>query len=518
MTYREGSFSVGTAGGPTFIEVIEQDMLATGWERVSEGVVSGAATWNVYKSPAAANVLGKDFHVGLGYVTASKNSLLTCVFRAWDPDTLLASGIPPFRADSADLVAFDGYEAVQPPRALPDPDNQSPSRFEWRYSTNGYGPPNNRRDFIAGTGTNGTIPPVPNNGAMAFGGAVNAVPDLTIGIDSLTIVTGGTGYTSPPTLTITGGGATKQAKGTVTISGGAVTGVTMTDFGEGYTSQPTISFSGGGGSGATAEARGVWSTATNWCFVLRGFTAGNRPTDITKATWNTLPWVSGSFPTSSSQYRWAPSPGFNFRQVSLGSAGLEYWYSVTIDRVVYGLRVAGTTSDAYYMGIYDSMLTSIDDPYPVAMVYLTQTVNSSGHAPTPYSTVDGFGWSVIEPKVTGADRRHWACNLPAYQQLAVSNSYTSPRCLLTPAFGGNGSHQRDGYTGRPPVVRAMLMGRASQGFGYGDLPWIRGMLRGVYASNANAWTDSWLDEISWAEGGELKRAVRAGWWVWAAKE
>jgi formylglycine-generating enzyme required for sulfatase activity len=86
------------------------------------------------------------------------------------------------------------------------------------------------------------------------------------GLSYIGVKTGGTGYTSAPTVTITGGGGT-GATATAIVSGNAVTGFTITNAGNNYTSVPTVSFSGGGGSGATADAyiQSWWDAA--WVFV-----------------------------------------------------------------------------------------------------------------------------------------------------------------------------------------------------------------------------------------------------------
>ncbi len=85
-------------------------------------------------------------------------------------------------------------------------------------------------------------------------------------ISYISLLNGGSGYTSAPTVSITGGGGS-SATATATISGGVVTGITITNAGSGYTSVPTVSFSGGGGSGAAAEAynQSWWDAA--WVFV-----------------------------------------------------------------------------------------------------------------------------------------------------------------------------------------------------------------------------------------------------------
>jgi hypothetical protein len=76
-------------------------------------------------------------------------------------------------------------------------------------------------------------------------------------VSFIRVVSGGTGYTSAPTVVITPAGGntpTVAATATATVSGGAVTSISVTDNGVGYTSAPTISFTGGGGSGAQAIA------------------------------------------------------------------------------------------------------------------------------------------------------------------------------------------------------------------------------------------------------------------------
>ena len=72
-------------------------------------------------------------------------------------------------------------------------------------------------------------------------------------VRNVSVGTGGTGYTSAPTVSFSGGGGGSGATATATIdSNGAVNGVAVTAGGTGYTSAPTVSFSGGGGSGAEA--------------------------------------------------------------------------------------------------------------------------------------------------------------------------------------------------------------------------------------------------------------------------
>ena len=91
-------------------------------------------------------------------------------------------------------------------------------------------------------------------------------PALTLGngatglwVADVNITSGGSGYTSAPTVTFSGGGCADQASAAAVVSGGAVVGLTFNGYtahyrGFGCTSAPTIAFSGGGGTGAAATA------------------------------------------------------------------------------------------------------------------------------------------------------------------------------------------------------------------------------------------------------------------------
>ena len=73
-------------------------------------------------------------------------------------------------------------------------------------------------------------------------------------VSSITVLNGGSGYTTVPTVTISTADDSTSATATATISGGAVTAITVTGVGASYTTTPTITISGGGGTGAKAYA------------------------------------------------------------------------------------------------------------------------------------------------------------------------------------------------------------------------------------------------------------------------
>ena len=72
-------------------------------------------------------------------------------------------------------------------------------------------------------------------------------------VQGINLISGGYGYSDPPTITITGGGGT-GAVAVPTIQDGVVISIDMVSRGRGYTSVPTVEITGGGGEGAAAEA------------------------------------------------------------------------------------------------------------------------------------------------------------------------------------------------------------------------------------------------------------------------
>lgn len=90
------------------------------------------------------------------------------------------------------------------------------------------------------------------------GGGTGAAATATLnGVTGLTVLTVGSGYTSPPTVTITaapgdtGVGATAAA----TVQGGMVTSLVVTNPGSNYLIAPTVTFTGGGAAAVQATAQ-----------------------------------------------------------------------------------------------------------------------------------------------------------------------------------------------------------------------------------------------------------------------
>lgn len=93
-------------------------------------------------------------------------------------------------------------------------------------------------------------------------------------VSGITVVVGGTGYTSVPTVTLVGGGGTgATAAATINPATGAITAIDLLTVGSGYISPPAVVITGGGGGGAAAIAS-VYTALTEVGMVPAAPTSG----------------------------------------------------------------------------------------------------------------------------------------------------------------------------------------------------------------------------------------------------
>ena len=131
--------------------------------------------------------------------------------------------------------------------------------------------PSTENDILAPVATNkGVVQGLVTKGklysAERDGGEEVQYTEHAKSVQSLTIVYGGTGYTSAPIITITGDNIT-PAKATCTIVGGVVTTVTITDAGSGYTENPTVTLST---SGATTDGANIVANINETNYIYTG--------------------------------------------------------------------------------------------------------------------------------------------------------------------------------------------------------------------------------------------------------
>lgn len=81
----------------------------------------------------------------------------------------------------------------------------------------------------------------------------NVFAPLAIGfVSGITVLNGGTGYTSIPTITINGTGTGAEAF--ASVSNGTISNIYLVNAGSGYISAPSVTITGGGGTGAIVKA------------------------------------------------------------------------------------------------------------------------------------------------------------------------------------------------------------------------------------------------------------------------
>jgi hypothetical protein len=118
---------------------------------------------------------------------------------------------------------------------------------------------------VNSTGSGYAVPPVVSLTGGGSGLGASAAASLSGGIvrspnpaawgggsvsgSGMAVVTGGTGYTTPPTVHVSSGAASATA-----TLGGGVSAINLASAGVHYTAVPTVTLSGGSGSGATAKA------------------------------------------------------------------------------------------------------------------------------------------------------------------------------------------------------------------------------------------------------------------------
>ena len=93
---------------------------------------------------------------------------------------------------------------------------------------------------------------------------------LSGGVASIAVQSGGSGYTTAPTVVITNvmGSQGSGATATAVISGGSVTAVNVNTAGQNYSIPPIITFTGGGGTGASATSTLTALTNANSIYTI----------------------------------------------------------------------------------------------------------------------------------------------------------------------------------------------------------------------------------------------------------
>ncbi len=153
-----------------------------------------------------------------------------------------------------------------------------------------------------------------------------------LGVTSVTLTNGGTGYTNQATITVGfSGGGGSGAAATATIQTTSTTtsyvaSVSLTAGGSGYTSAPSVVFSGGGGAGAVAVATVTTSTITTYYVDHVDVTAtgsGIHPYPAARDQWWSSYNTSHGWAQISGGTKFRSGLAFNFIRADKGGSALD---------------------------------------------------------------------------------------------------------------------------------------------------------------------------------------------------
>ena len=127
-----------------------------------------------------------------------------------------------------------------------------------------------------------------------------SITTISSAVTSIEVTSGGSGYTTPPTVALSGGGFTTAATiGEVTIVDGVITAIEVATPGSGYVTAPTVIIAGGSGTGAAATANigvqsgyGIFETTSG--FSEQGFiNAADYAQDVANAWLPRTTYIAG---------------------------------------------------------------------------------------------------------------------------------------------------------------------------------------------------------------------------------
>jgi hypothetical protein len=257
-----------------------------------------------------------------------------------------------------------------------------------------------------------------SSGVWADCGNITATATTGYRIASINLTSGGSGYTSAPTVTITGGtGTTSNPTATSTV-GFPITGLTLTSGGTGYTSAPTVSFSGGGGSGAAGTTAVTTGTTTTYPVAAINLVSGGSGYLTTPTI--TFTGGGGSGAAGSVTAAFTGTATYMVESINITGGGSGYTSAPTISFSGGG----SGTGAAAVAGITTTTVTT----YAIDNISITS--GGAGYTSTPTMTLSGGSGS-------GA---------AATANVTFTTATTYPVASITVTSGGSG------YTAAPSVT------------------------------------------------------------------
>jgi len=271
----------------------------------------------------------------------------------------------------------------------------------------------------------------------------------TYPVAAISLVSGGSGYLTTPTLTLSGGGGS-GATGTATITTTGTTtymvqSINITGGGTGYTSAPSISFSGGGsGSGAAATA-GV-STTSSTTYPVASITITSGGTGYTSTPTITLGGGSGSGAAATANVTFTTATTYPVTSVTVNSGGSGYTAAPTVT-----FTGGGGTGGAAATATIGTMNTGT-----FAIDHIDVSAAGSGYTSNPVVTFSGGGGSgaVATSQISGGTRygKVWLLTSLAVTGTGARSMVQMEVASPVLGFGSGGALTLDGPN---PIMDAM---------------------------------------------------------------
>ncbi len=219
-------------------------------------------------------------------------------------------------------------------------------------------------------------------GAWADCGNITVTATTGYRIASFNVTSGGSGYTTTPTVAITGGvGTTSSPTATVT-RGFPVTGYTVATGGSGYTSAPAVSLSGGGGTGAAATSTILTTSTTT--YPVASITITNGGASYTTAPAVTLTGGAGMGATATAAITTSTVTTYPVASVTVTSGGTGYNAIAPPLVTLSGGGGTGATADAT-VTMVNTGTFYVD--------HIDVDTNGSGYSSDPTVSLSGGGGS-----------------------------------------------------------------------------------------------------------------------------
>ena len=151
---------------------------------------------------------------------------------------------------------------------------------------------------------------LPEAGQTTTGAGQTALGITTISsaVTSIEIISGGSGYTTPPTVALSGGGFTTAATiGEVTIVAGVITNIKVANPGSGYVTAPTVIIVGGSGTGASATSNIGVQSGYSIFETTNGFNEQGFINKFDYALDTPIVWAPNTFYQSGAEIYWVNS-------------------------------------------------------------------------------------------------------------------------------------------------------------------------------------------------------------------